>query len=864
MVAGTYAQGHSFWCNEQSAPNGSPMAVDGAATTVDTCRNRACSPCRPISIEFPANTKPSSFLRPIEVIAAKSIDDSWQQSGQVRVDVEPNRLIVSGGIKEPGFYTLRIPLETRGGRSSDLETYIIVCDNWKSDLLAFCREMINETESNRDPQLMFASIAASHFNHTMEIASSSFLLSQRVLRALADAMQSKKTFEAGRCPSLVVGLNKIMLKRFEGATVAEFVVVVPENYDSSRKWPVLLYPDPKRFYASREYSQRSGLIDIWWPLSGFEEFEWKDYQCFRNVLASKLNLDEDRFYLHGHCGNGIPTMALALNYPDQWAECSILLGNSYRHLAGNALNLPVILVASRHEDSDLIAYFEFAVRSFQYYGCRRFKYSRIQEVAQTRGTSIPQAPREKNPQRVLYTIDSLRNPAAYWVTVHGREDENLTATIDASVDGQDILVKTRNIDAYSLDLVQAPVDSNRPTEIFENGRSLGVATREAFTRKPEAYAKASFLKNERLSGPVCDAFTDPYVVVYGAGGQDCEFSRISRKIANSLANGAPCFADVNMPKELLGSHNLILVGTEQSNAWLSKICLDLPVQIKEGQIIADDRRYTGPNTGFILIHPNPLNPEKYVAVFSAMSSSALGGAFQAYSEMKSTMKSSDSTQPSDVGIFEVSTTGEIKWHLIEKFNTLWNWHSDWKKVLATANRKHPKWQWGQWIAKTLRLQLEADVVICEDPFRFSYSMPGGQITYRDLFNNIRNDWIVRITLTGESLRDLLAIRVDNDDDDDDDDDSGELASKVIIDGISFAKLRQDSNEKMLGINDLENSRDYTVALPHQLLNGQRLGIIKDYEIVGEGYLVPLLADSLCKNKGIDIDAKLDSVEFVMF
>jgi hypothetical protein len=64
---------------------------------------------------------------------------------------------------------------------------------------------------------------------------------------------------------------------------------------------------------------------------------------------------------------------------------------------------------------------------------------------------------------------------------------------------------------------------------------------------------------------------------------------------------------------------------------------------------------------------------------------------------------------------------------------------------------------------------------------------------------------------------------------------------------------------------LESGRNYTVAVYYKLINGQRMGItLKDYKITGEGYLVPLLCDYLFKNKYMDIDAKLNSLELITF
>ncbi|GAH99642.1 unnamed protein product, partial [marine sediment metagenome] len=63
---------------------------------------------------------------------------------------------------------------------------------------------------------------------------------------------------------------------------------------------------------------------------------------------------------------------------DQWAECSMSLGNSYRHLAGNAFNLPLIFVKGGHNQDPLVGYYDFAVRCFQYHGCWRLKHNKTQ------------------------------------------------------------------------------------------------------------------------------------------------------------------------------------------------------------------------------------------------------------------------------------------------------------------------------------------------------------------------------------------------------------------------------------------------------------------------------------------------------
>ena len=61
----------------------------------------------------------------------------------------------------------------------------------------------------------------------MELASKSQALSERILSALSKAIKAKTDFDDGDYPDLIKDLNKIRIKRFEGAEIAEFVLYIP-------------------------------------------------------------------------------------------------------------------------------------------------------------------------------------------------------------------------------------------------------------------------------------------------------------------------------------------------------------------------------------------------------------------------------------------------------------------------------------------------------------------------------------------------------------------------------------------------------------------------------------------------------------
>ena len=690
----------------------------------------------------------------------------------------------------------------------------------------------------------------------MELAGKSSILSENILSALAKAVTAKGAFEKSNCPDLVRGLNKIRLKRFEGGLIEEFVVFVPETYNDSNAYAVHLYPDNRRSgardnYLSRSgldnYLSHSGLIDIWWHTVNDKNINWKNFRYFFEILKQKLKVDENRIYVNGDCGNGLAAMSLSLNFPDQWAECSISLGNTYRHLAGNAFNLPLIFVLGDNTVDDVVCYYDFAVECFKYHGCRFFKHSKplnkhskSLNTAQVRGVFVPTEIRDISPARVLYTIESLANPQAYWVQIDGREDENFNASIDTLVWGQSILVKTNNVDAYRLNLELAPLDCNRPVEIIENGKHIDFVTGAVFTRKSSKYENALYIKNKSLNGPVADIFTDQYVAAW-------EGDEIKEALAKQLAGSGPCFADVNLPASFLDTHNIVFVGRLEKSKYFKEVAEKLPAIIEDGKLITDGRVYEG-DLGVIFIYPNPLNPKKYIAVFSGTSDKALNLLNMAWGQIKS-------SQTADIGIFEAAdNNNQVKWLRTEKFDTVWGWHKSWNVPLAKLAKTYPEWKWRQWVARVLREQLDADVMISEDPF-LSEELPGkGELTLRDISRIFKNDWIVKVSLKGSDLRKLLMVSFN--------DISSREVSVPIIDGVTLVK---QTAKDVICINELDNDKLYTVAMPYKAINGKRMGMVmKNYRMEGEGFLVLLLKQYLTEKSGIDLDTELVGIQLNIF
>jgi hypothetical protein len=800
--------------------------------------NFALAPDTPI-IKLPPNIKMPEEQTEAELNLSVWQQDRWAVLPPLTGRIGPNGMTTNDNAISEGFYSLSVTCN-KNDIGKENTFYAVISKDWEKEMLRWCRKNKEQIETNPDTELICSSIASSHFDNLMELSGKSQPLSENILSALSKAIKAKADFEGGNCPELVKGLNKIRLRRFEGSTTEEFVVFIPETYKRTKPEAVFLYPDNQRWAARDNYAPPSGLIDIWWHTVNDKDINWKSFEYFFNTLKQKLNIDENRVYVSGDCGNGLAAMSLALKYPDQWAQCIIALGNTYRHLAGNALNLPLLFARGNHYDYCLISYYNFAVECFRYYGCRFFKPVEAASAASARENSLPTATRNLSPYRVFYTIESLANPRAYWVQIDGREDENFIASIDAIVWGQSILVKTDNVDAYALNLKQAPLDCNRPVEVIENNEYPDSVTGPVFVRKSPKYENVPYIKNKSLHGPVSDIFSDRYAVVW-RGDENLE------RFARQLAGSGPCFEEANLPADFINTHNIIFVGRPDKSKYLAQITDKLPVIIEDGRLTANSRVYEG-DFGVIFVYPNPLNAEKYLAIFTGSTDKSLNLLNSAWEQIKS-------KDNADIGVFEVSEKNMINWLICEKFNTVWNWHNSWDVPLAKPAETHPKWQWCQWVAKVLREQLNADLIISEEPFA-SMELPGtGELTFRDISRVFKNDWIVKITLKGKDIRELLTVPLK--------DIPYTRVPATVIDGVSLVK--QISNSNIFCISELENNKEYTVAFAYKGVNGDRMGmVLKDYKVVGDGFLVALLRDYLSRNKNLDIDNQLNSLSSNVF
>jgi hypothetical protein len=135
-------------------------------------------------------------------------------------------------------------------------------------------------------------------------------------------------------------------------------------------------------------------------------------------------------------------------------------------------------------------------------------------------------------------------------------------------------------------------------------------------------------KRAGVSGPIDDIWFEPLLFVYGTA--DPAETALARRVAEALAVPRPGVtvrypieADVEVTDADVAGRSLVVIGTPRGNTLLARIADRLPIRALPGAIEAGGRRFEGERVAAAFIHPNPLNPARYVLVHTGASRAAL-------------------------------------------------------------------------------------------------------------------------------------------------------------------------------------------------------------------------------------------------
>jgi hypothetical protein len=254
--------------------------------------------------------------------------------------------------------------------------------------------------------------------------------------------------------------------------------------------------------------------------------------------------------------------------------------------------------------------------------------------------------RDPVPQQVKFTTFTLRYNRMFWVVVDALEEHWERARVDAEFHrGKNtIQVETKGVTALTLQFEagQYPLDVTRPATVTLDGQSLeaprafsdrsltahfarsagnwALRTDSATSNPPSAIAK-----RHGLQGPIDDAFMDSFLFVRPTGRPMNEQvgAWVQAELERAITHWRQHFrGDVRVKDDTavtdtdIAEHHLILWGDPQSNQLLARLADKLPIRWGKDGVVCG-KPYSSATHVPLLIHPNPLNPERYVVLNSS-------------------------------------------------------------------------------------------------------------------------------------------------------------------------------------------------------------------------------------------------------
>jgi predicted esterase len=386
-------------------------------------------------------------------------------------------------------------------------------------------------------------------------------------------------------------------------------------------------------------------------------------------------VDPDRVHLTGLSMGGGGTWHIGLRYPDRFASISPVCGvadldlmpqaaaagpldrelmglTGYSRIVENAANLPVFVFHGDEDDAVPVAASRRMVEAFAKAGLagnvRHFELPGVThfswDFAYRDGALFRRLSgirRNPAPERVVYSTFSPRYNRAYWLRVD-RIDRGLAlARVEGTQKAGAFDVRTDNVAAFSLLLSPALAPAGKAVEVKVNGKP-------AFRGVPQgdvlsfAGGKGAWKRTDPWRGPAqgppdhVEASTraralaqyGPHVYVYGTLG-DAETTAASRAAAERLADWGPSvrarwrvLADTEVTADLIGTHDLVLVGTNATNRVLAGL-VGLPIRQDASGTFVGGRKVAGPGAAYRLLYPNPGAARRRVLVYGAGSPAAL-------------------------------------------------------------------------------------------------------------------------------------------------------------------------------------------------------------------------------------------------
>ncbi|MFC1806369.1 hypothetical protein ACFL09_05245, partial [Planctomycetota bacterium] len=571
-------------------------------------------------------------------------------------------------------------------------------------------------------------------------------------------------------------------------------VHVPPGYDPSRSYQLFLYykcgggihlKDGKAHGGHRPSVEVANGTDTFHAWSSLNiqikgrmggEYELAEAPA---ALARFFAVNVDRVFLSGWSDGGFTALWLASRHPHLVAGIAPACANwQYSNVNDVALtNVPMLAVDGwgdggyntsqfrRWHALDTMGADAAGIWAHHGHAYKPFEdlteLTRILDWAKTKRRNLW-------PKRVRFATWNLSWHRAYWLAIERMERPWLAARIDAQArEGNRIEVRAWNVAAYRLTLGDKLVDPRKPLTVVTNGKQSYAGPFKTEIKVELAEAPGPFVKNAQMPGGIStqierSCYGNDYLKVADrqwlwvkpTGGDP----KLLGKWTNQWAK-----PDTDVTDDDVATRNLFVYGGPDINRFTARIADRLPVRFGKGRFTIGSAVYDQPSHCVKFIHPNPLNPRRYVVVYAFNEARA----FAASDYFGTRQESSWKFRTGDCVVMGIPARPR-KWGVAPRASRFEERHiifgADWRPPAeapvgeVTAPFGYPDLL--RLRADAIREAAEADVGIIgahTPPYtRWADALPVGPITGHDLATaNMLPEYVALADVSGSALGGLL-------------------------------------------------------------------------------------------------------------
>ena len=441
-----------------------------------------------------------------------------------------------------------------------------------------------------------------------------------------------------------------------------YYVVLPLHYTPTKKYPLVVYlhgysteiskinaPTPSSEMI--RLAQKHGFI-VAMPYgrrnSDFVQWGQDDVLRVREECLRLFSVDQSRIFLLGISMGGYGAYAAGFHSIDKWAAIAGISGRTDfylwfdikraqlppwkrilfdaddpRTLELNARNTPVLVQHGALdgvvpvEHSRLIAedarkmglplrYIEEKYGS--HFG--NFQFDAIERAFDWFDQRLPQ----QQPRALTVVAGDLREARGRWASIEAFTDYSQIARLDAHLADDKIIVKTRNVASFRLNVPAElrPTVAALPLEVDD--QIVGQFALDA----PIVWSapNAKLAKTPARTGPFKSLMRAPFLLVYG----DDNDERAARYFATRweiFADGqARMKSATDVSETDKSNYNLILFGTRATNSLIAQIADDLPIELTPTGYRIGDKKVEARDIGLRMIWKSPWNETRLIGICS--------------------------------------------------------------------------------------------------------------------------------------------------------------------------------------------------------------------------------------------------------